>query len=197
MTTPRPWWTITRRGAEGLRRYDDALELWRAGLYEHSATALRALADTPWAKTADERLRQQTALLQDYQALRDASANSDYSQRLFAFYGKLDPDQDAGLLNQLRPELQRHAETAKAEAERELAGAQQQWQRYQSLGGIETELRLETRASTAYKQRAELLSSALLTLRRCQALYRQLGRSGSRALGPSLRTGKPGSGVTA
>ena len=161
--------------AATMARYTEALAHWRSGEFDTSAALLTDLTNGTWGDLAQTRLNHQSALRSEFDALLAAKGTSGFESRLFDFYAQLHGEQDAALIERLKPEFQASAKAARIQAEVAERAAADAWRRYQDAGGIRTELRLETRVSRRYTEQARLLREGAVNLERSLSIYTQLG----------------------
>jgi pSer/pThr/pTyr-binding forkhead associated (FHA) protein len=165
--------------AETTNAYYKAIALWRDGTFAESQRQLQTLATSTWGSIASKRQSHQQNLLEQLEALQKSKQQPGYQSRLFGFYATLNSTDDIALLNALRPDFQRYATAAVAEAQASYTQAYSRWQNYQTNGGIKTELRLENQVSRAFVNRAQALRDSSAALQQANQLFKQLERAPS------------------
>lgn len=167
-----------------VEQFAAAEDAWRSGQFEASRDQLTAMLGTPWDQTVERRLAAQQALLADLQALEALEGQAAYPRALFDFYARLDPVQDQGVMQLLRPAFMSHSRDALKEATNSFGEAQQGWQRYQQRGGMQTEHRLAAEVTADFRVLADLLKGSLDAFTRGESIYRQLSLEPSASWAP-------------
>lgn len=160
---------------EVLQQYQAVSGAWRAGDVAQADAGLQKMAaGGPWADAAArERERKQT-IARQYADLQKARGGKDYDERLLAFYGALDPDEDAYFVQATARDIDAIRGTALAQAKTLLDRAQSRWRQYQNNGGIEGAQRLESPVSNRFRMQARLLTDAQQDAQQGMRIYTQL-----------------------
>ena len=128
---------------------------------------------------ATQRLARYRSVLQGFKALGAKPENAKYDERLLAFYGTLDPEEDAHFVAKLQGAFKSNQKQALAKAEGAFGQARALWGEYRSNGGIDGKLRLESKASSRFKKQARLLADASHHAASGRRIYEILGASSS------------------
>lgn len=144
---------------EALQRYQAAAEAWRKGAATDAIAALQGLGAGPWSGAVDEELKHKRFVAEQFAALK-LDRGGDFRERLLAFYGVLDPEDDAFFAAALSSDLNTLRAEALSRAKAVLVRAKTAWDRYQHDGAISAEQRREAEISPAFRTQASLLTQA-------------------------------------
>jgi hypothetical protein len=97
---------------------------------------------------------------ENFAALQKSRGAPGQNERLLAFYGSLDPRDDAWFIRAAENDLKLDRGLAQKEASQQIARAETLWRQYRDGGGIEGRQRLETVVSERFRQQARLLAGA-------------------------------------
>jgi pSer/pThr/pTyr-binding forkhead associated (FHA) protein len=161
---------------ETAARYREAGAAWRDGRTDESMAMLEALARKPWGDEATGLIDRQRALLEGYDALVSSRGQPDYVTHLFRYFSTLDREQDRHLIEALQPDLQQAEDRIVTALNGDLVDARQAWSRYEELGGIQPEQRLEDGVSDRYRQLATALTQASRAIEDADVKYGWLDR---------------------
>ncbi len=128
----------------------------------------------PWADAAARELTHKKAIIAQFSALQKARGSNSYSERLLAFHGALDPDEDIYFMRAIEADVGLHKDRAIARAQQLLNRAQGLWHRYRENGVIEGRQRLEAEISNQFRTQALMLSEALELAHQGAQIYTQL-----------------------
>lgn len=155
--------------------YREAVNAWRAGRLDAAIRLLEPLSVGSWGGSARRKLERYNNSLAGFKELSLIQNNSDYPQRLIAYYASLDAGEDVAIQSALADDFNRYKDQALVEAAKSAQQAKAYWQEYnQSSGGIGGALRLEARLSQAFRAQAELLSLAHESVKRSAGVYELL-----------------------
>ncbi len=160
--------------AEVVQQYQAVRKAWQAGDSGQAFAGLQKMGGGAWGDAATKELQRKKEIVDRYAALQKSRNAGNYEERLLAFYGGLDPDEDVYFVRAVEPDVGRVRDKALAHA-RELAGtAQTRWQQYREKGPIEGGQRLETRISDRFRAQARTLSEAQADAKESLRIYAQL-----------------------
>ena len=157
-----------------LAQYQAANKAWREGNAGASFAALEKLDAGPWAKSVAAQIQRRKAVAEQYGTLQKARGSRDYDERLLAFYGTLDADDDVHFIRALEPEVNRNRGKALARAQDLMNRAATRWRQYRDNGSIEGAQRLESGISNQFRTQAKLLTEARQNAQQGLQIVRQL-----------------------
>jgi len=160
--------------AEVLRQYGAVSEAWRQGDTNEAFARLHRMDAGPWADAVTAELQRKRALMEGYAALQRERGARDYEERLLAFYGALDADEDVYFLHGVESDVGLYRDQALARAQGSLNRAEASWRQYSEHGAIEGKERLKAAISNDFRTQAQLLSEALENVQRGARIYAQL-----------------------
>ena len=146
--------------AATVQQYGTVSKAWRQGDTKEALAGLQKMASGPWADVAAKELEHKKAVVEQFKALQPARGTKGYEDRLLAFYGSLDPDDDAYFVRATEPDVAVYKGKALSRARELLNRAQALWRQYQQNGAIGGEQRLESGISNGFRAQARLLSEA-------------------------------------
>ncbi|HYD96148.1 MAG TPA: FHA domain-containing protein [Noviherbaspirillum sp.] len=157
-----------------VRQYQAANKAWREGDAAQSFALLEKLQTGPWEKSVAAQLQRRRALVEQFAALQKAQGGKDYDERLLAFYGSLDPDDDIHYIRATEADIGRNRDKAMARAQDLMARALARWRQYRDNGAIEGAQRLEGAVSSQFRSQARLLTEAQQSAQQGMLIARQL-----------------------
>jgi len=160
--------------ADLLAQYQAANQAWREGKTDAAFSGLEKLDAGPWAKSVAAQLQRRKGVAEQYAALQKARGSRDYDERLLAFYGALDPDDDVYFIRAMEPDVNRNRDKALARAQDLMNRAATRWKQYQDNGSIEGAQRLESNISNQFRNQARLLVEARQSAQQGLLIARQL-----------------------
>jgi hypothetical protein len=160
--------------ADIVQQYGSVSEAWRQGDAKQAFANLQRISTGPWAEAAARELRHKRAIVEQYAALQRARGANGYEERLLAFYGALDPDEDVYFIRATEADVALHKDQALAQAQESLNRAQALWRQYRENGAIEGRQRLKAEISDEFRTQARLLSEAHDDAQRGIRIYTQL-----------------------
>jgi hypothetical protein len=160
--------------ADIVQQYETVAEAWRLGDTKQALATLQQLNRGPWADAAVRDLQRRTTIAEQYAALQKARGASGYEDRLLAFYGTLDPDQDPYFVLAAERDVAAYRDKALARAQESLTRAETLWSQYRDNGPIEGRQRLAAAISNEFRAQAQLLSDAYENAQRGARIYTQL-----------------------
>ncbi|MDB5760988.1 MAG: hypothetical protein JWM30_4277, partial [Burkholderia sp.] len=144
-----------------LQQYAPVASAWQAGQVQQALARLQTLsAGGPWSAEAAADLARKKAVADSFASLQKSRAAPGQSERLLAFYGTLDPRDDAWFIRAAEDDLKLDRGLAQKEAREQVARAEALWRQYRDGGGIESRQRLETVVSERFRAQARLLAGA-------------------------------------
>ena len=144
-----------------LQRYAPVAAAWQAGQVQQALARLQPLtAGGPWSAEAAADLARKKSVADSFAALQKSRAAPGQNERLLAFYGSLDPRDDAWFIRAAENDLKLDRGLAQKEAGQQIARAESLWRQYRDGGGIEGRQRLESVVSERFRQQARLLAGA-------------------------------------
>lgn len=160
--------------AEVLEPYGAASHAWRAGDTAQAFAGLQKLGAGPWADAAARELAHKRAIVDRYTALDRARGSSGHEERVLAFYGSLDPDEDTYFIRATAADVGLYKDGALARARESLDRAEALWRRYRESGAIEGRERLQAAVSNEFRGQAQLLADAQDSAQRGMRGFAQL-----------------------
>ena len=160
--------------AEVVGQYQAVSKAWRAGDTKQAFAGLQKMAAGPWAELASRQLAHKTAIVEQFAALQKARGANGYDARLLAFFGALDPDEDAYFIRATETDIGLFKDQALKRAQDQLSLAQTLWQQYRESGAITGEQRLEEQISPQFRTKARLLTEAYGDAQQGMRIYTQL-----------------------
>lgn len=160
--------------ADTMQQYEAVAKAWREGDVKEALARLQKMTSGPWADVAAKELEHKKAVADQYQALQAARGAKGYEDRLLAFYGSLDAEDDAYFVRATEADVAAYKGKALGRAEELLNRAQAAWGQYQQQGAIGGEQRLESGISGGFKAQARLLSEAQAKASQGMQIYRLL-----------------------
>jgi pSer/pThr/pTyr-binding forkhead associated (FHA) protein len=160
--------------ADVLAQYQTVSQVWQAGDTQQAFAGLQSMAAGPWADAAAKQLEQKKTIAEQFSALKKSRGDKGYDERLLAFYGSLDPDEDKYFMHAAEADMGQYKEKALGQARELLTRAQTLWQQYQKSGPIEGTQRLDSVISNQFRSKAQLLSEANQNVQQGQRIYTQL-----------------------
>lgn len=160
--------------AEIVGQYQAVSKAWRAGDTKQAFAGLQKMAAGPWAELASRQLAHKTAIVEQFAALQKARGANGYDARLLAFFGALDPDEDAYFIRATEADIGLFKDQALKRAQDQLSLAQTLWQQYRESGAITGEQRLEEQISPQFRTKARLLAEAYGDAQQGMRIYTQL-----------------------
>lgn len=145
---------------EVLTRYQVSREAWLAGNLVEAISIANPLRSEAWGEVAERWLAHYERVIVDYDKLLATRGTDDYPATLLSFYGALEPELDRYFLEQLKPDLAPVTELIKSEIVADAQRADALWQQYQSNGGIDGILRLQSSVSRQFRERSAELGEA-------------------------------------
>jgi hypothetical protein len=160
--------------ADTVQQYEAVAKAWRGGDSKEALAGLQKMASGPWADVATKELEHKKAVAEQFKALQPARGTKGYEDRLLAFYGSLDPDDDAYFVRATEADVTVYKGKALSRAQELLNRAQTLWRQYQQNGAIGGEQRLESGISSGFRTQARLLSEAQSGATQGMQIYRLL-----------------------
>ena len=158
-----------------LQQYAAVAAAWQAGQVQQALTQLQLLtAGGPWAAEAAADMARKRTVADTFASLQKSRAASGQNERLLAFYGSLDPLDDAWFIRAAEEDLKLDRGLAQKEARERIARAETQWRQYREGGGIESRQRLETVVSERFRTQARLLAGAQESVQQGMRMAAQL-----------------------
>jgi pSer/pThr/pTyr-binding forkhead associated (FHA) protein len=163
-----------------VRQYQAVSKAWREGDTAQAFDGLQKMASGgPWADAAASQLARKKAIVEQFGVLQQARNAQGYDERLLAFYGSLEPDEDTYYIHAVDGDIAKIRDKALKRAQELLERAQASWRKYRDNGPIEGGQRVESPVSAGFRAQARLLSAA-----------REDARQGMRILG-QLKAERP------
>jgi pSer/pThr/pTyr-binding forkhead associated (FHA) protein len=158
-----------------LQRYAPVAAAWQAGQVPQALARLQPLtAGGPWSAEAAADLARKKTVADSFAALQKSRGAPGQNERLLAFYGSLDPRDDAWFIRAAEDDLKLDRGLAQREASQQIARAETLWRQYRDGGGIEGRQRLETVVSERFRGQARLLAGAQEAVQQGMRLAAQL-----------------------
>ncbi|HEY0844469.1 MAG TPA: FHA domain-containing protein [Noviherbaspirillum sp.] len=147
---------------------------WREGNTKQAVENLQKIRAGAWADAAAKEIEHKNLLANDFAALQKSRGSPGYDDRLLAFYGTLDPEEDVYFTKALDGDITQQKDKALARAQELVGRAQSQWQKYRDSGGIEGAQRIESGISAQFRNQARLLTEANNSVQQGLRIYQQL-----------------------
>jgi pSer/pThr/pTyr-binding forkhead associated (FHA) protein len=160
--------------AEVVRQYQAVSKAWREGDAREALSNLQRMAAGPWADAASRELENKKTILDQFAALQKARGSGGYPDRLLAFYGSLDADEDVFFVRATEADVGLHKDQAIARAEQLLSRAQAVWRQYRETGPIDGRQRLAAEISNLFRTQAQSLAEAHELAQQGIRIYAQL-----------------------
>lgn len=157
--------------ADVLKQYEAISQAWKNGEIEQALAGLQQMSSGPWADTASRELARRKNIAEQFAELQNARGAKGYDDRLLAFYGALDPDEDVHFIKAISGDLAANRDKALKHAQEALGRAQALWARYRENGAIAEAERAEGSISARFRSQARLLADAQLSARQGQRIY--------------------------
>ena len=159
---------------EVARQYQAVAAAWRNGDTGGAFDGLQKMTSGPWGDAAAKELERKKAVAAQFAQVQKARGGAGYDERLLAFYGALDPGEDAYFMHAVEPDIAANKDKVLEQAQQLLKGAQSKWQQYRDNGPIEGEQRIESTVSNAFRNQARLLTDAEAQARQGLLVYTRL-----------------------
>jgi pSer/pThr/pTyr-binding forkhead associated (FHA) protein len=159
---------------EVVQHYTAVSDAWKNGRTEQALSALRSMANGPWADAVNAELAHKQAVASQFADLQKSRGAQGYDDRVLSFYESLDATADVWFANAIQPDMTALRQKALARAEDWLSRAQAAWTQYRTNGAIGGEQRLESGMSDSFRKQARLLADAQSEAQRAAQLFRQL-----------------------
>lgn len=143
-----------------LKQYEAVSAAWQAGQSQEAFVRMQALSPGRWAPEAAAELARKKAVAEQFAALQKSRGAPGQDERLLAFYGTLDPLDDAWFVRAAEQDLKLDRKLALKQARDRMAQAETLWRQYRDGGGIEGRQRLEPAVSERFRSQARLLAAA-------------------------------------
>jgi pSer/pThr/pTyr-binding forkhead associated (FHA) protein len=163
--------------AEVIQQYEAVAKAWRAGDTKEAFAALQKMAGGSWADAAAKQTELKKSIAEQFGELQKSRGAKGYEERLLAFYGALDGDEDVYFIRAIGADVAAHKDKALRQAQEQMNRAQASWRQYKEQGGIEGRQRLESEISGQFRSQAKLLAEAQDNARQAMQTYRQLKAS--------------------
>ena len=160
--------------ADLVRQYELVSKAWRQGDAKQAIAGLQRMGAGPWADAAAREFERKRTILEQFAALQAARGGTGYEERLLAFYGSLDPDEDLYFVQATEADVGVYKDGALARAQESLGRAEALWLQYRESGAIEGRERLEATISNEFRTQARLLSEANDSVQHGVRIYAQL-----------------------
>ncbi|RKP53341.1 FHA domain-containing protein [Pararobbsia silviterrae] len=155
--------------------YKTAMAAWRDGDTKHATAVLSPLtADPTWGPVVAADMAHKKTIVDAYAALQAARGTPAYPDRLLAFYGLLDPNDDVYYVHAVQHDVDAMRDPALARAHDLIERAQAQWLKYRDNGAIDGTQRLESSISPSFRSQARLLSDARASAHQGMRILTQL-----------------------
>ncbi|RJG05556.1 FHA domain-containing protein [Noviherbaspirillum cavernae] len=160
--------------AEVVQQYQTVSKAWRAGDTQQAFVELQKITAAPWAGAAATELERKKSLLEQFTQLQKMRGAQGYDERLLAFHGSLDADEDVYFIRATAQDIAAYKDKALARAQESLNRAQESWRQYRENGGIEAAQRLERAISNRFRSQSRLLAEAHANAQQGTLIYTQL-----------------------
>ncbi len=157
-----------------VQQYEAVAKAWRAGDTKEAFAALQKMTGGSWADAAAKQTELKKAIVDQFGELQKSRGAKGYEDRLLAFYGALDADEDVYFIRAVEADVGAYKDKALRQAQEQFNRAQALWRQYQDNGGIEGRQRLESEISGQFRSQAKLLSEAQENARQAMQIYKQL-----------------------
>src|SRR5262249_33675376 len=155
-------------------QYELVSKAWRQGDTKQAMAGLQKVGAGPWADAAAREFERKKTILDQYAAVQAARGGTAYEERLLAFYGALDTDEDVYFMKATEADVAVYRDAALARAQESLGRAEALWLQYRDNGAIEGRERLEATISNGFRAQARLLSEANDSAQQGVRIYAQL-----------------------
>lgn len=155
-------------------QYAAATAAWKEGNATQALAGLQKMAAGPWADVTAKELERRQAVIAQFAALEPSRAASGYGEKLLAFRGSLDPEEDVYFARATAADLALQKDNALVRAQESMNRARALWQEYRNNGAIDARQRIETAVSTPFRTRARLLFEAGRQAQQAMQIYAQV-----------------------
>ncbi len=159
-------------------RLEAADNAWRSGNFDRAIRLMEQLAAEN--QTADpalgQELQRRKNLVDDYQKLSRDTQAADYTERLIAYFGRLDETEDAWLRRNISEEVNVQSSKLLQRASGAWNAAESAWNAYRGANGIGGILRLEETVSQQFRTQAQRLQIAHENAAQAQHIYALLAQ---------------------
>lgn len=160
--------------ADVVAQYQAAVQAWRAGDTKQAYGTLQKMAAGSWTGAATKQLERKKTVEDQFAQLQKTRGADGYDDRLLAFYGSLDADEDVYFMKAVDADIAVLKDKALRRAQELLSSAQAKWSRYRDNGAIEGSQRLEGTISDKFRTQAQLLAQASEEAQQGMRIYMQL-----------------------
>lgn len=157
-----------------VRQVRAASAAWREGNTKQAVEHLQKIPAGAWSDAAAKEIANKTGIANNFLALQKSRGSPDYDDRLLAFYGTLDPEEDVHFTKAVDGDIGQQKDKALARAQELVNRAQLQWKKYRDDGGIEGAQRIEAGISARFRNQARLLTEANDSVQQGLRIYQQL-----------------------
>ena len=157
-----------------LTQYAPVATAWQAGQAQDAYARLQPLLSGPWGAEAAADLARKKAVAEQFASLQKTRAAPGQDERLLAFYGALDPLDDAWFVRAAEQDLKLDRAQAQKQAGERMVRAEALWRQYRDSGGIEGRQRLEAAVSARFRSQAQLLTAAQQSAQQAVRMAAQL-----------------------
>ncbi|BAL24490.1 FHA domain-containing protein [Azoarcus sp. KH32C] len=154
--------------------YRNATKAWRDGNAEQAFAGLQQISGGPWSDLVAMQLEHRKAVQQQFKELQAARGGKGYEEKLLAFYGMLDADEDAWFVHATEADVRAYRDRALARANELGNHALTLWRQYHAAGAIVGENRLESGISPKFRAQARLLADARADMQQAVRIYKVL-----------------------
>ncbi|HJV28646.1 MAG TPA: FHA domain-containing protein [Aromatoleum sp.] len=154
--------------------YRNATKAWRDGNAEQTFGALQQIPNGPWSDLVAAQLEHRKAVQQQFKELQAARGGKGYEDKLLAFYGMLDADEDSWFVRATEADVRAYRDKALARANELGNHALGLWRQYHAAGAIVGENRLESGISPKFRAQARLLADAHADMQQAMRIYKVL-----------------------
>lgn len=160
--------------ADIIQQTQAASQAWQAGNTQLAFAGLEKINSGPWADAAAKELENKKAIADQFAVLQKSRGAPGYDERLLAFYGALDPEEDSYFVKAIDADVAQYKDKALGRAQELMNQAQARWRQYLDNGGIEGSQRVAGTISAQFRNQARLLSEAHDNAQQSKRIYQQL-----------------------
>jgi pSer/pThr/pTyr-binding forkhead associated (FHA) protein len=143
-----------------IRQYQAVSAAWRQGDSRQAFDGLQKMNAGPWADAASKELERKKKVMEQFTELQKTRGAKGYDERLLAFYGTLQADEDVYFIRATETDIGLYKDKALGRAQELMSRAEDQWRQYRANGAIEGRQRLEASISKQFRTQADLLVQA-------------------------------------
>jgi pSer/pThr/pTyr-binding forkhead associated (FHA) protein len=162
-----------------LQQYDAATQAWKDGHTSEALAGLQKMASGSWGEDATKELERRGSVAARFTELQQSRNAGDFVDRLLAFRGSLDADEDVYFVHATAADLNQQKDNVIARAQDAMNRARTLWEEYRNSGAIDASQRIETSISDQFRTCAHLLAEASKSVQQGFLIYSEVDPAGA------------------